>query len=79
MHTCRHNTLLPYMPVWLSGLTARLYGASQTVLEVNRLAGNGTQELVVPEPVGLGLSWLDRALDFSSWAVRGPDMLLCGG
>ena len=63
--------LQPYMPAWLSGLTARLYGASQTVLEVNRQAGNGTQEeLVSPEPVGIGLSWLDSALDFSTWAVR---------
>ena len=62
--------LQPYMPAWLSGLTARLYGASQTVLEVNRQAGNGTEELVSPEPVGIGLSWLDSALDFSTWAVR---------
>lgn len=70
---CRWDTLSPYLPDWASQLKSRLLVAKPPpevsagqLLEVGPLRSMSGPT----SNAGLGLGWLDQALDFGSWAVR---------
>lgn len=65
---CRWNALAPYLPEWCNRLKDWAFMVHPPEAQTS-LSDSSNMGPVGASSVGLGLGWLENALDFGSWAV----------